>query len=127
MVFAIVQSTETHPHFRVTIFLLLLLLLIPSLPPSLSSLLSCIGHFTKSYVLSPSQPLSFHSKPVRWIPLLPPFLMGKLRPEEVKLGNGGARIPNETRVTPESVPLETTLSNAGAYLVCPWMLPVMRC
>lgn len=123
MVCAIVQSTETHPYFRVNIFLLL----IPSLSPSLSSLLSCIGHLTKSYVLSPSQALSFHNKPVRWIPLLPPFLMGKLRLEEVKLGNGGARIPNETRVTPESVPLETTLSNAGAYLVCPWILPVMRC
>lgn len=108
MLCAIVQSTETHPPFRVTIFLLLLLLLlIPSLPPSLSSLLSCIGHFTKCYVLSPSQALSFHNKPVRWIPLLPPLLMGKLRLEEVNLGNGRARIPNETRVTPESVPLET--------------------
>lgn len=53
--------------------------------------------------------------------------MGKLRLEEVKLGNGRARIPNETRVTPESVPLESTLFNAGAYRVSPWMLPVMRC
>lgn len=62
------------------------------------------------------------------MPLLtPPFLMGKLRLEEVKPINSRAGIPTWTSVTAESASLASTLHRADVHPVSSWMLSGMGC